>query len=196
MQPDIDENMAAKIGFAETVTGIITSPAATMREISRGNALGLAVPVFILAMLVSNTAAVLTEAELMHLFGGPGPAFLALTAFSFFYLVSQSGLCYCLARLFGCRGRFTTLLSLLALANVPSIFTAPLALAMLVPDPAGAIIHGLGSFTLVVWIIALAVLAVRETFQVSTGRAVIILFLPLFLFLALLAILVLALRLA
>lgn len=193
MQPDTDENMAAKIGFAETVTGIITSPAATMREISRGNALGLAVPAFILAMLVTNTAAVLTEAELVQLIGGPGPALLALTAFSFFYLAGKSGLCYSLARLFGCRGRFSTLLSLLALANVPSIFTAPLALTMLVPDPAGAILHGLGSFTLVVWIIALGVLAVRETFQVSTARAVIIFFLPLFLVLALVVVLVLVL---
>jgi hypothetical protein len=192
MQPDTDEKMAVKIGFAETVTGIITSPAATMREISSGNALYMALPAFILAMLVSNAATVLTEAELVQLLGGPAPALAALTAFSFLFLVSQSGLCYFLARLFGCRGRFAALLSLLALANVPSIFTAPLALTMLVPDPAATILHGLGSFTLVVWIIALSVLAVRETFQVSAGRAVIIYLLPLFLFLALVAALVLA----
>lgn len=192
MQPETDDNLSAKIGFTETFTGMITSPAATMREVSRGHALRLAVPAFFLALLVTNTAAVLTEAELAQLFGGPVPALAALTAFAVFYLVTQSGLCYSLARLFGCRGSFITLLALLALANVPSVFTAPLAMARLVPGLPGGFLHGLGSFALAVWVISLGVLAVRETFQLSTRRAVTIFFLPLFLVLLLVVVLVLA----
>jgi hypothetical protein len=192
MQPETDENLSQKeLGFAETVIGIITSPAATVREVSRGNALRLAVPAFFLALLVTNTTAVLTEPELAQLLGGPGAALVVLTAFSFLYLLSQSGLCYSLARLFGCRGSFATLLSLLALANVPSVFSAPLALFRFVPG-AGGFLHGLGTFLLAVWVIALGVLAVRETFQLPTGRAVIIFFLPLFLVLLLVVVLVLA----
>jgi hypothetical protein len=193
MQPMTDETMAASFGFAETVTGIIISPAATMRKISGGNVLRLAIPAFFLALLVSNTATVLTETEFVQLLGGPSPALVFLTAFSLFFLVSQSGLCYLLARLFGGRGKFVTLLSLLALANVPSVFTAPLALARLLPGLAGGFIHGVGSLALAVWVIALGVLAVRETFQLSTWRAVIIFSLPLFLFLLLVVIVVLAL---
>jgi hypothetical protein len=193
MQPETDENLSQKeLGFAETVIGIITSPAATVRDVSRGNALRLAVPAFFLALLVTNTTAVLTEPELAQLLGGSGAALVVLTAFSFLYLLSQSGLCYSLARLFGCRGSFATLLSLLALANVPSVFSAPLALLRFVPGLAGGFFHGLGSFALAVWVIALGVLAVRETFQVSGRRAVIIFFLPLFLVLLLVVVLVLA----
>jgi hypothetical protein len=61
-----------------------------------------------------------------------------------------------------------------------------------VPGLAGGFFHGLGSFALAVWVIALGVLAVRETFQVSGRRAVIIFFLPLFLVLLLVVVLVLA----
>lgn len=193
MQPQTDDNLSGKeLGFAETVTGIITGPADTMREISRRKAFRLAVPAFFLALLVTNISAVLTEPELAQLLGGPGAALLVLTAFSFLYLLSQSGLCYSLARLFGCRGSFATLISLLALANVPSVFSAPLALLRFVPGLAGGFFHGLGSFALAVWVVALGVLAVRETFQISTGRAVIIFFLPLFLVLLLVIVLVLS----
>lgn len=193
MQQETNVTLTEKLGFAETVIGIIASPAATMREVSRVNALPLALPVFFLALLVTNASAVLTETELVQLFGGPVPALAAFTAFAFFYLLSQSTLSYYLARLFGFRGSYTTLLSLLALANVPSVFTAPLSLVRFVPGIAGALLHGLVSFILAVWVIALGVLAVRETFQLSAGRAVIIFFLPLFLLLLLALALVLAL---
>lgn len=184
MQPEANENLPDNLGFTETVIGIITSPATTMREISRRKALSLAVPVFFLALLVTNFSAVLTEPELAQLLGGPGAALVALIAFSILYLLSQSSLCYSLARLFGCRGSFATLLSLLALANVPSVFSAPLALLRFVPG-VGGFLHGLGTFVLAVWVIVLGVFAVRETFQLPTGRAVIIFFLPLFLVLSL-----------
>jgi len=185
MLPDTIEQPGVDIGLVEVVTGIITKPVATMREISSGNGLRLAIPAFLLALLAFNIATVLTDADLVQLFGGRGSAVLVLTAISLFSVPIQSGLCYLLARLYGCSGCYIKLLSLFALANVPLVFAAPLAMVRLVPGAAGSVLHGLGIFALTAWVTVLGVFAVRETFQVPTGRAVIVYLLPLFLVLAL-----------
>jgi len=186
MQLEAEHDYSEKLGLSEIVVGVITRPTATMREISRGRFLPLAIAMFFLSALIANASSVLTETEMTQLLGGSIPALLVMMLIALFYLFGNTVLCYALARLFRCRGSFVTLLSLLAVANVPSVFTAPLALVRVMPGLVGEIFYGLGMIILGVWIAVLGVFAVRETFQLSAGRAVMIYLLPFILVLALL----------
>lgn len=177
---ETNHSYSEKLSLAGIVTGIITRPVATMRVLSQEYFLPMAMMIFFLTVLVSNISFVLTDAALTQLFGGLIPALLFLTFVALFYLFGTGALCYALARLFRCHGSFTTLLSLLAVANIPSVFMAPLALTKFTLGQVGEISYWLGMVILTVWAGVLCVFAVRETFQLSTGRAAILYFFPFF----------------
>lgn len=181
MQTETRDGLAREYGLAEAVVGMISSPVATMREMSQGSFLRVSLTVFFLVLLPVSLSTALTDTALAAQLGGPAVVFAVLITLSLLIFFTQAGLCFATARLFGARGSFSGLLSLLALANVPSIFMVPYALLRLAPGIIGSVLHGLGSLVLTVWVGILAVIAVRETFQLSTGRALLIYFLPILL---------------
>ncbi|MHB1254928.1 MAG: YIP1 family protein [Dethiobacteraceae bacterium] len=181
MDIESKDDFVRKGSLAEVVVGIIVSPVATMRAVNREPSLRLSLTVFLLVMLVVSIGTVLADAELAAQLGGSAVVFAVLMPLAIFILFTQAGVCFGAARLLGARGSFANLLSLFALANIPSFFMAPLALVSFVPGIAGGILHGLGSFVLSTWVMVLAIIAVRETFQVTTGRALLIYGLPILL---------------
>jgi len=185
-QTEIKDDLAPKDGLAEVVVGIIGSPVATMRKMSRESSLRLSLTVFLLVMLVV-TGTVLVDAELAAQLGGSVVVFAVLMPLSFLLLFIQAGVCFGVARLLGAKGSFSSLLSLFALANAPSLFMAPLALLSFVPGIAASALYGLGSLVLTIWVVILIIMAVRETFQVTTGRALLICYLPILLLVVLVA---------
>lgn len=189
MEIESKDEFARRDGLAEVIVGIIGSPVATMRKVNREHSLPLSLAIFLLVMLVVSLATVLTDATLLAQLGGLAVFIVVLIPLSLIFLFTQAGACFGAARLLGARGSFRNLLSLLALANVPSLFMAPLALLRFVPGIAGSVLHGLGSLVLSIWVMVLAIIAVRETFQVTTGRAVLICYLPILLLVALVVLL-------
>ncbi|MBS3899142.1 MAG: YIP1 family protein [Dethiobacter sp.] len=189
MEIESKDEVTRRDGLAEVVVGIISSPVATIREVSKEPSLRLSFTAFILVMMVVSMTTALTDVELTAQLGGSAVVFAVLMPFSLLILVVQAGVSFGAARLLGARGSFHNLLSLFALSNLPSLFMAPLALLRFAPGIAGSILHGLGSFILSVWVLVLAVIAVRETFQVTTGRALLICYLPILLLVVLVALL-------
>ncbi|MBT9142599.1 MAG: hypothetical protein DDT29_00993 [Dehalococcoidia bacterium] len=193
MEIESKDEFARRDGLAEVIVGIIGSPVATMRKVNREHSLPLSLAIFLLVMLVVSLATVLTDATFLAQLGvtqlGLAVFIVVLIPLSLIFLFTQAGACFGAARLLGARGSFRNLLSLLALANVPSLFMAPLALLRFVPGIAGSVLHGLGSLVLSIWVMVLAIIAVRETFQVTTGRAVLICYLPILLLVALVVLL-------
>lgn len=185
-QMEIKDDLAPKDGLAEVVVGIIGSPVATMRKMSRESSLRLSLSVFLLVMLVV-TGTVLVDADLAAQLGGSVGVFAVLMPLSFLLLFIQAGACFGVARLLGAKGSFSSLLSLFALANAPSLFMAPLALLNFVPGIAASALYGLGSLALTIWVVILIIIAVRETFQVTIGRALLICYLPILLLVVLVA---------
>jgi hypothetical protein len=174
-----EEDGTMRLGFAEAVVGVLTRPRATLRQVGGGESLGLALVAWVLVGLITGWSSALTTPEAADMLGGPAGMIAATVAGGGMALLVQAGVCYGLARLLGSRGSFQGLLSGLALANVPSVFTAPLALLAITLGGAGMALYTLGAVTIAVWGIVLAVLAVRETFTTTNGRAALIYFLPL-----------------
>ena len=186
MEMESKDDFVRRYGLSEVVVGIIGSPVVTMREMSRGQSLRLSLTIFLLVMLVVM-GTVLVDAELAAQLGGSVVVFVVLIPLSFLLLIIQAGVSFGAARLLGAKGSFSSLLSLLALANVPSLFMAPLVLVSFLPGIAGSVLYGLGSFVLSIWVMVLVIIAVRETFQVSTVRALFICYLPILLLVILIA---------
>lgn len=181
-------------GFAEMVVGILTRPRDMLRQVGDGRSLGPALIVLAMVAAITGWSSAVAAPHIADLVGGPAPLALATIAGGGFLLLVQAGIGYGVARLLGSRGNFRGLLSGLALANVPSVFQAPFALLGVTLGPAGMALNALGTAALSIWVIVLSVLALRETFVTSTGRAVLIYFLSLilvlFLALAVLALVV------
>lgn len=96
-------------------------------------------------------------------------------------LVVLTAIYHVVASVLGGKGSYSGLFSGFAFAALPSIFSAPLAAISLPLGIVGTILYGLGSIGLIVWVVVLVVIAIRENYLVSTGRAILIYLLPLIL---------------
>ena len=106
------------------------------------------------------------------------PAILVgFTIIDIVMMVILTAICHVVALVLGGKGGYWGLFCGFAFAALPGIFAAPLAVIALLPV-VGALLFGLGSLGIMVWSIVLIILAVRENYLVSTGRAILILLLP------------------
>lgn len=85
-----------------------------------------------------------------------------------------SALVHMTASLLGASGGAVTLLALFGLAQLPGILAAPVSLLSRSIPALGA----LGSVAIFAWVVALHVLAAKETYRISSGRALVFLALP------------------
>lgn len=169
-------------GFLELMYGALFAPVTTFRQVAARPRPDRAVLVLLAVSVVSAGAGALSaerEAGLaalpVSLSLGPVAFLLGLIGpFVIWYL--QASALHLTAELLGGAGRVLTLLTLLALAAVPQVFSAP---ALLLGVLTRSSLGGWLSLGIGVWVIVLQVLAVRETYGFSTGRAVGTLFLPL-----------------
>jgi len=168
-------------GILETLVGVLARPASTIRSICEQRPIGWAISVYLVVGLVSTVVWIETGFLDLEGMGLPDlgmPVILVGTlVFSVVMLVVFTGICHLSASLFGGKGSYAGLFSGFAFANLPGVFAAPLAVVGMLPV-VGALLAGLGSFGVVVWSLVLSILAVRENYLVSTGRAVLIILLP------------------
>lgn len=151
-----------------------------MRGLAGDPPLGTAALVFLAVSLLSALAATISP--------GVSPAgklssslvvllLLMFVALQFTGWFLGAAVLQLMAELMGGEGRGRTLLALLALANLPMAFQPPAALIGRLAGSGAAEL--LLSTALRVWSLVLAVIAIRESHLVSTGRAVLVLLLPL-----------------
>lgn len=166
-------------GVIETSVGVLARPKSTLRRISQERPIGWAIVVYLVVSLITTVA--MTEPELFEVLGiaDPGmPAmFVGSAIIGIVALVLMTAICHLLASVLGAKGSFGGLFSAFGFAALPGIFVAPAEVLGLLPV-VGALLSGVGTFGVLVWSLVLTILAVRETYLVSTGRAILILLLP------------------
>jgi hypothetical protein len=167
-------------GILDTLVGVLARPISTIRSICQERPIGWAIIVYLVVSVVTTVAWI--RPEMLAELGLPEigmPAILVgISITNIVTLVIFTAIAHLVASLLGGRGSYGGLFSGFAFASLPGIFAAPLAVIGLLPA-VGVLLSGLGSFGITVWSIVLSILAVRENYLVSTGRAILILLLSL-----------------
>jgi hypothetical protein len=167
-------------GIFDTLIGVLTRPISTIRSVCQERPIGWAIIVYLAISLVTTFAwidpGMLAELGLPDL-GWP-EILVGFTIYNIVALVILTAIGHVAASVLGGKGGYWGLFCGFAFASLPGIFAAPLAAIALLPM-VGALLSGLGNFGVVVWNLVLSILAVRENYLVSTGRAILIFLLPL-----------------
>lgn len=178
--------------LTEMLYGILFQPVSTLQYLSREKPLSRAMLVFVSVLLFNaliNQAISLANIEelpfslpanLLWIFGLMGVIFSVLLLFlmaGFFSLLSE---------VFFGRANASGLLVCLGFASVPGLLGPPLQYAaILIKLPAGVMLFPLIS---IAWVIILQVMALRESLELDTGKAILLYIFPLLLVFFLLAI--------
>ena len=192
-----------RFNLVEAALGVITRPTVAMRQIARARPWLIALILYVVLSLLSNLAqlaapapafmpadpALAASPELERfqtitqnlLAGMRSPPFILASALvlSPLMLVLGAGVLYLVARMLRGHGPFSALFSTLAFASLPSILLAPI--TALVGRLGGGAVAAVAclSFAVSIWIIVLQIIGVRESMEMSTGRAVATWFIPL-----------------
>ncbi|MCL0048852.1 YIP1 family protein [Dehalococcoidia bacterium] len=158
----------------ETLIGVLARPTSTIRGICQQRPIGWAIIVYLVVYQVIS-AITWIETGFYDPMGLPDlgmPAVLVGSLIiSIITLVISTAICHLVASLLGGRGSYSGLFCGSAFAGLPRIFTAPLAVIGMLPM-VGPLLSGLGNFGVMVWLLVLSILAIRENYLISTGRAI------------------------
>jgi hypothetical protein len=167
-------------GILDTLTGVLARPTSTIRSVCQQRSIGWAIIVYLAVSLI--TTVVWIEPGMLEELGLPAlgmPAILVGSSIiNIVMLVIFTAIYHVVASVLGGKGSYWGLFSGFGFAALPGIFVAPLAVIGLLPI-VGDLLSGLGAFGVMVWSLILSILAVRENYLVSTGRAILIYLLPL-----------------
>ncbi|MCL0056283.1 YIP1 family protein [Dehalococcoidia bacterium] len=162
----------------ETLIGVLARPTSTIRGICQQRPIGWAIIVYLVVSLVIS-AITWIETGFYDLEGmglpdlGMPAVLVGSLIISIITLVISTAICHLVASLLGGRGSYSGLFCGSAFAGLPRIFTAPLAVIGMLPM-VGPLLSGLGNFGVMVWSLVLSILAIRENYLISTGRAILI----------------------
>ena len=182
----------------DAIIGVITRPARTLRRIALIRPWPQALAVYIgIAVLEGLTSLTLprssfepstagaptlgTGAELfLQTITTPTFLFGSTLVLNPLALLLETGVLFLVARLLGGRDPFSGLLSTFAFASVPLLIMEPVTAVLNLGGSAMAdgMVRGLLSFAAGIWVLVLQVLAIRESFSFSTGRAVAVFLIP------------------
>lgn len=125
-------------------------------------------------------------------FNSPTSSFVGYLMLAVLGLVVISGIVHGSARMLGGQSRYGTILQTMAMAMLPMLLLAPVGVLRGLSGPAA--LWGTLSTVITIWVLALTVVAIKEVYQFSTGRAIAtifffpLLFIGIFFFLAVLGI--------
>lgn len=156
----------------DRIYGILFQPVVTLRDISREGILGQAVLVLITVTLFTTWTGYFT------LWSNSIFASVSLMSTLVFWFMG-SAMLHLVAELFGGKGQATGLLAANGFIQIPRIFMVPLfVLASFIPEPMRVGLILLGGSGIVLWEVTLSVIALRENYGFSTGRAFLTLIAP------------------
>ncbi|MFO7951799.1 MAG: Yip1 family protein [Bacillota bacterium] len=175
--------MNYKMGYnlIDWLFGVIASPVKTLREISRERPVGWA---FLVALGVSVLAipanfygsegqrAIEDLGREVDLFIDASFMVIGGLVFVVVSLFIFTGLLHLLAKLFRGQGGYWNFFSAYCFAEFPMIITVPATLLGVYLGPAGSILSGLIGLGISVWVMVLQVIAVRESYGLSSGASI------------------------
>jgi hypothetical protein len=107
---------------------------------------------------------------------------VVLPIFSFIGLFFIGGIYHLLAKAFKGDGSYKGIISALGFAGFPSIVSTPFSLLYFIGGPIGKIVAVATtlsiSFAVGIWVLILNILAIRENYRLSTGKAVAVCLIP------------------
>jgi len=170
------------LSFTESIYGVLFEPAATLRHLAENKPYGRALLIFLavtlLSLIFEQALMVYNDSETLKIL--PANAvwmFNILGALlSVLLLLVISGLLSLISEII--YGKFNAggIMVALCYASIPGILGPPVhyALSLAGVEWLGAIL----ALLVMVWVLVLQVIAVRESLQVTTGQAILILVLP------------------
>lgn len=173
-----------KISFLEAIGGIFFQPITTLRQVGQQGHFLWGIAITLLVFLIDAIlGATFVQQEFLAPFGMfDSTASIALFNLAFFPLgigfsFAYGGILYAAGSLLGGNGRFHGFYAAIALAALPSVIIA--FLQPLLADGALNLLFVLLRVAILIWVIVLQVFAIRECLLLTTGKAVLIYFLPL-----------------
>ncbi|KFD41962.1 hypothetical protein DK28_0201880 [Peptococcaceae bacterium SCADC1_2_3] len=181
-----------KLGFLELIYGVLLDPLPTLRQVAVQPPVGLTVLIFTLVSVVNVLSSVLVTTGKGNLIfpGLPQTATQAIQALIpviiLLWLVLKylkwfvcSSVLHLVATLLGSHGNAQGVFAVTGLAILPSLFMVPLNLLLYwMTAPSFTIIITLLSLLIYIWGIILVIFGLREVYNFSTGRSLLVLFLP------------------
>ncbi len=165
----------------EWLYGVLARPVDTLNEIAREKPVGLAFLVYLVVAILVMAANIFGGEglapleELMFEIGIAIPLSVIMVGGLLFALVSIfviAGFLHLLARLFGGKGGYWNFFSAYAFADFPMIITVPFTLIAVFAGVIGSILDGVITFGASIWTIVLQVIALRESYGLSTWASI------------------------
>ncbi|NMD42720.1 MAG: hypothetical protein GYA86_05335 [Firmicutes bacterium] len=158
------------MNILELLDGVIRKPAAALNQIAREKPVGWALAIFTAVALFGAMNADYSALEQIVEF--PPPNILVQVAGSLVGLLIITGLLHLVSRLFKGSGDFWGLFSALGFAQFPAILNPVAELLKRVGGTAGAVLGGVLSLGVGIWVLVLWVIALRESRSITTGESV------------------------
>ncbi|MHB8841146.1 MAG: YIP1 family protein [Candidatus Aquicultor sp.] len=193
-----------KKGLFDLLYGVITKPSETFRYLIETKPVLLAFLVYVaiawIGAIAGISGSLTTARSLNHASGSTtlNPGLIAtitvivapiLAAIS---LAIVAGIYHIIALILKGKGDYAGLISALGFASFPRLFAAPFGLLTLVAGAAGSIIAGIASLGFGIWFLVLDILAVRENYKFSLGRAILTVLIPVILGVILIIVVIIA----
>ncbi len=165
----------------EWLYGVLARPVDTLSEVAREKPVGLAflvylvVTILVMAANIYGGEGLAPLEELMLEVGIAIPLSVLMGGGLLLALVSIfviAGLLHLLARLFGGKGGYWNFFSAYAFADFPMIITVPFTLIAVFAGVIGSILDGVITFGASIWTIVLQVIALRESYGLSTWASI------------------------
>ncbi|NLA27927.1 MAG: YIP1 family protein [Firmicutes bacterium] len=158
------------MNILELLDGVIRKPAAALRYIAGEKPAGWAMAIFTASALLGLIS---TDHSMFEQYiNSPGPNIIVQLAAFLTGLFIAAGFLYLLSRIFKATGGFWGLFSALGFAQFPG-FLVPLAeLIKQNGGTAGAVLGGILSFGIALWIVILHIIALRESRGIGTGASI------------------------
>lgn len=185
---ETEEKQIADEGVLDYLYGVLFAPVQTLKRITKKKPLVLALAVYLIVSWLTSISPFLAMGEITpfplrsaNLISGLAVMSLIAIPFALISIFVLCGFYHLLAKwLFKLEGEYRGIVSAVGFADFPFIFFAPFSLFNnLVGGITGALIYGLVAFALSVWVIILHIIAIRENYSTSTGKAVAVYFIPL-----------------
>jgi hypothetical protein len=171
-------------GILDTLYQVLRAPADGLREVTRGRPLGWAILLVVILSAVWVATHISGSFDLLRGFFSLGGGMSSILVTLLWIVISVGGLFFTsaifhlIAIILRGRGSYSGIVCGLGFANLPIAFIAPLALLYALFNTPGFILYSLGSIVIGVWILVLEIIAIRENYNFSYGRAIATYFTP------------------
>ena len=179
--PQSEEPAAPPKDLFETGVGVVTQPVPTLRSVVRAAPLGQALVVIAVTNALGSIVTVAQmradppDPPLFTIPEGPGPLVAAALLGPLFGIVLGAiftGGLHVISLMLGGKGSYKGLFCGSAFAQIPYVLQIPLQLAGVAFGGFVQGLVGIVTFGIAIWTMVLGVIAVRETHDFSTGRAI------------------------